>query len=109
MSSLVKNNAQVLKLLTRIRPEARKKVIHALDKETICSICECAHNTLKGNVRLSSAQKQKLSRHRKVLRRLSQQGESWRIKKKVIKQSGGFLAPLLIPVLTSILQSILTK
>ncbi|KAF4518577.1 hypothetical protein B566_EDAN015730 [Ephemera danica] len=82
MSSRVKSNEAILRILTRIKPSARKNVINELDEDAICSICEIAHNTLKGNVKLSLSQKQKLSRHRRVLRRLCQTGESWRVKKK---------------------------
>jgi hypothetical protein len=109
MSQRVKANVNVLRMLARIKPSARKDAINALDKEGVCTICECAHNTLKGNVNLSPNQKRKLARHRKILRRLCKSGESWRTKKKVIKQAGGFILPLLLPILGSLIKDILVN
>jgi hypothetical protein len=107
MSRTVKENVNLLRVLTRLPPSARARVIEQMDQSAVCSICECAQNTLKGNVKLSASQKRRLSRYRNVLRRLCKPGESWKAKKKIIKQGGGFIIPLLLPVLANIIKGLI--
>jgi hypothetical protein len=108
MSETVKRNAKLLSILCKLKPHIRKKVMGDLDKDAVCAICECARNTLKGNVPLNSSQKRKLSRHRHTLRRLAKSGDNWKCKKKVIvKQAGGFMLPLLAPILGTLLSRVI--
>lgn len=109
MASSVKNNLNILKLLTRVKPSVQRSIVHASDEGLICSICEAADNALKGNVILTARQKRKLARHRNILRSLSKRGETWRKKKKIIVQKGGFLLPLLIPVISTLVGALLSK
>lgn len=86
----------------------RKAILKAADEGLIKSLCECAHNTLKGNVRLNSKQKSKLRRHKNVLRNIIKRGENWRKKQKLLVQRGGAIIPLLLaPILSGIIGSLL--
>lgn len=96
-----------LKKLKRVSPAERKKLLKEADDGLIHCICECAHNTLNSNVPLTSAQFTRLARHKRILRRLSQSGESVKKKRKIIQQSGGFLLPLLAPILGALLGNFL--
>ncbi|KAF4524189.1 hypothetical protein B566_EDAN011022 [Ephemera danica] len=56
---------------------------------------------------VTTPQLKRLSRHKRMLRRLAKKGESWKKKKQaIVRQSGGFLLPLLAPILGTFLSSI---
>ena len=70
MSSRVHKHSVQLKMLRDASPELRKQILHHCGKDFLNCVCECVKNVLKGNVPLTSSQKQKLSRHRNKLREL---------------------------------------
>ena len=85
--------AELAPLLSRLKHSVGKKrrhIIRKLDNDLICSLSECCHNVLKGNVPLTPAQKVKLRRHKQNLRKLSTNNTSIKAKKKIL-QRGGFL------------------
>lgn len=99
MSTLIKRNAPLLKLLSKSKPHAVRAIIKDSDKSLVNSLCECALNVLEGRVKLSPTQKKKLKKHKKILRALAYHRKlSLSAKKKHI-QKGGFLGALLKPVL----------
>ena len=107
MSQRVKKDAALLRALAQVTPKERKALLKACDISRIRSVCECAYNVLRGNVRLSGEQKRKLSKHKKDLRRLVKRGESWVKKRRyLIQKGGGFLLPLL---LSAVLQTVLSQ
>lgn len=106
MSDRVKTKLQVLRALALMRPKQRKLILKAADKELIQSVCECAHNVLRGNIDIDTEKKKKLARFKSVLRRLVKSGESFKKKRKYIIQKGsGVVLPLLI---SAVLQAILS-
>jgi CHAD domain-containing protein len=112
MSAHLRRNATILKTISKATPSARKKLLKLADESLIRSICECCENTIKGRVKLSPIQKKRLLRHKRILRRLAKSGDNWKQKKKFIVQSGGFIIPLLAPVLGtlgSILANFISK
>jgi hypothetical protein len=97
----------VLKKLKRCGKKERKKILSKADNGLIECLCDCAHNTLNKNIPLTSNQFKKLSRHKKILRSLASKKVSIKKKKSVIvRQCGGFLLPLLAPILGAILQGL---
>lgn len=105
MSRVVKKNLKMLRALALMKPKEIKEVLKAADKGLIHSVCECAHNLLRGNVKIDSYKKRKLSKYKSILRRLVKKGESVKIKKKyLVQKGGGVLIPLL---LSAVLQTIL--
>ena len=106
MSSLQRN----LTKLRRIRKSSvseRKRLLKNADKDLVQCICDCAYNCINSNVPITSAQYKRLARHKQTLRKLSKKGESWKKKKKVISQSGGFILPLLAPIFASIIGNLI--
>jgi hypothetical protein len=101
MSSRIKRNAELLKLLSNAKPGVASAIIKGAPPDLITTLCECSLNVLKGNVRMSPAQKRKLARHKINLRTLAQRRCSAK-KRKQILQKGGFLGALLKPVLGTI-------
>ena len=82
--------------------------MRALDNDVLHAIHECCVNVLKGNVPLSRPQKQRLSRYKKVIRRLGSKTRLSTSGKRRLVQTGGFLGALLPPIL-GILGSLLFK
>jgi hypothetical protein len=105
--SHVRKHAALLRTIAKARPDLRRSLLEMADKELIRCICEISDNTLKGHVILSSRQKQKLSRYKKILRRIAKRGESWNQKKRIIQSGSGFIVPLLAAVLGPIISSLI--
>ena len=96
-----------VELLEYLR-NGKKKVVHAIINEAegdiINILCECAHNTLLGNVPMSKAQFCRLKRFKKHLRTLARKKVPLAKKKKIL-QTGGFLPALLgaaLPIITNL-------
>lgn len=106
MPHAITSHADVLRALSRVSPCMRKSMLKSADVGVVKAICEIADNTLKGNVKLNPKQKGKLSRHKKVLRKLARRGENWKVKKRVLIQKGGAIIPLLLPLLGGVLSSL---
>jgi hypothetical protein len=108
MSQRVKDHTSVLRRLVSCSKQKRKQILLNADAELIKTISEIALNTLNSNVELSDDQFKKLCRHKNTLRDLADKRVSVKKKKKkILRQAGGFLLPLLIPILTSVLTSAL--
>ncbi len=96
-----------LTLLSKAKKSKRRKLLIDLaDCDEIRAISECIANVLTGNVRLKSAHKKKLERHKQVLRSLISKSSSTKKKKQLLQQKGGFL-PALLPLALSAVSSIL--
>ena len=96
----------MLKALVKASPPMAKAIIKNGDKDLINTICECGHNVLKGNVRLTKPQIARLRRHKHTLRKLTKHRQSLKQKKTLLQTGGGFLSALLGPVI-GILGSVL--
>jgi hypothetical protein len=72
----------------------------------IKTICNVALNALKGDVKLSAAQKQLFKRHRHTIQALSDRSKSLSKKRHLLQQKGGaFFIPALIGGVLSLLGS----
>lgn len=95
-------------LLLKLTPKERKAILKVLDPKRVRSICECAYNLLRGNIRPCDKNKlRKLRKHKAALRRLVKRGESLVEKRRyLVQRGGGVLLPLL---LSTVLQLALNK
>lgn len=108
MSICVKRNLLLLKLLIKAPLQQKKAILCAAPEDLVAAISEIALNTLKGNISLSGRQVSVLRKKRLLIQKLSNKKISFLKKKLLVKQSGGFLAPLLsfaIPLITGLLTS----
>jgi len=106
MSQRLKDHAAVLKRLVKSSNKQRSKIILEGGDDLIKCLCECADNTIKCNVPLTSTQLKKLSRHKSIVRALACKKLSLKLKKKkILNQKGGFLLPLLIPIISAIINN----
>lgn len=99
-------NASLLQALRYLKKRERNIILRNADYSLIKCICECALNTLKGNIALNKNQKQHLRQYVNCLRKLASNQGTLTSKKKIIVQNGGFLGPLL-SVVASIITSII--
>jgi hypothetical protein len=98
MSQRLRRFAPLLNSLFKASAINRKAFLKKhCNEDFINCIAECVHNILKGNVKLSAPQKSKLSRRKKLMRKLILRKTSSKNKKKII-QSGGFLGAILGPI-----------
>ncbi len=96
----LKKHLDLLKVLARSKPRLTRTILPNLSKEEIECICECCYNVLHGNVPLSSTQKRKLFKFKKVLHGLVDRKKKIRAKRRILAQSGGgFPFALLAPIL----------
>ena len=96
MSGRAKRQVFCLQMLNRTKnTKLRKAILEYADSVLISALCECAHNILRGTVRLTPGEKVRLRKYKNQLglianRRLSIARE--------IQQTGGFLPALLAPL-----------
>lgn len=98
MSARIKRNLPLLQMMCGAKPGLIKAVLKGASPDLIHALTECSLNVLKGNVRLTQAQKKQLSRYKQSLRSLARKATSVKRRKQILQQ-GGFLGALLKPVL----------
>ena len=104
----LKTHLPLLKYLAHGKPGIVRALMRDASPELVRILCECAHNTLKGNVTLNPSQKKKLHKFKKQLRTLADKKKSVKVKKRTL-QTGGFLGTLLgvtVPAVASVLGNI---
>ena len=104
----LKKHLPLMHYLAKGKPKIKKAIIDESDGEVMKVFCECAKNTLNGNVKLTPAQFKKLKRYKTHLRQLANKNTGIKKKKKIL-QKGGFLGALLgavIPTLASVVGNI---
>ena len=112
--SLIKTYGTFLEGLTHLSNKCRKKMIQESPKEVIDCVGECCINLIKGNVRLTNAQKNQLRARKQHIRLLSSKQVPLDTQKKIINQKGGallglLLKPLIAPIIGSVLGAIIKK
>lgn len=82
--------------------KCQKQILRQLKKNKHIVNCmkEIARNIIKGSLKLTATDKRKLNKHTKLIRALAR-GRS-------VEQSGGFLN-VVLPILASLISSLLTK
>jgi len=95
--SRLRANAPAIKTLFKAKPAMAKAIIKHADKELINTLCECCLNIAKGRVPLTTSQKHKLTKHKKIVRSLAKKSTSLK-QRKLLLQRGGFLPALLGPL-----------
>lgn len=104
---LTPHHIKTFKRLCQCRDKQRKeKILKEGGPPLQHAIREVSHNILKGNVPLTAKQKTKLKKHAKEVRELAKKKTS--LKKRLsIEQKGGFLSPLLLPVLGAVASGVI--
>jgi hypothetical protein len=103
MAQRVHSHRDILRVLQRASPQLRKAILKELEPSVVSTICEICHNVLNGAVPLTPRTKTKLSKHKTILRRLSQRGEGIKSKHKFLRLRGGAVLPLLLSIILAAL------
>lgn len=105
-TSLSTKNLALLNALRFVDITQRKAILRNADETLIKCICECALNTLNGNVPITEEKKKKLRKYATILRKLSENKGTWSKKKKfLIQKGGGAFLSILLSVVGSVLAS----
>ncbi|KAI8511990.1 hypothetical protein Bbelb_110900 [Branchiostoma belcheri] len=102
MSQRLHRHADCLRVLSKANPKLRKAILSTAPNDLLKSICDCSHNVLKGNIRLTPGQRKGLSRHKNTLRQLGDKKIPLAKKRRTLIQKGGFLSLLLSPIISAI-------
>ena len=104
--SRIKRNFNYLKVLSCCNKKMRNAIIRSSSKDLVNSLCECVHNLLKGNIKLNEKEISNLTKYKNPMRKILNQ-ISFKKKKKLLVQNGGFLE-ILLPSVISGLASIIS-
>lgn len=107
--AISKKHADILRAICHLNGKQRAALLSQANSDLIRCICECAFNILRGNVPVKKREKERLRKHAPILRKLVSRNDDVKRKKKIIVQKGGFLPSLLIPIVGTVLTSLLTK
>ena len=102
MSSRVRRQAPILKVLANAHPHVCRSILKGADKDLLHCLSECAYNILQGNVHLTPNQKASLTKYKQKIRQVANKRTALKQKQKIV-QTGGFLPALLAPLLTSVI------
>ena len=102
MSDCLKRNKYFLRILAKAKPNMVKAIIKSADKDLLTTLCECAHNVVKGTVPLKPCHLKHLKRHKTQVRELAKKNTSQHRRRQIL-QRGGFLPALLAPIAASVL------
>jgi hypothetical protein len=103
MSAALIHYLPLLKLLCKVDPVTRKKLLKEADGKFITFLAECCLNTVCGNVHYTPTCKESLRKHVPVIRKLASRKLGYRPvwkKRKLLVQNGGFLPLFLAPIIT---------
>ena len=109
MSSKLKQNLPLLRILQKSKVTERKAILKSADKELLLSICEWIDNILQGNVKLKPEHLRKLKRHASILRKLQNRQLGIKKRRNILIQQGGFLPALLAPIVSGLAGTLLSN
>jgi hypothetical protein len=106
MASFLKKHKHFLQYVATCGKKQRLNCIKNADKSEVKTLCECALNVYKGNVKIPTMTVKKLQPYKNVLRAIAskkfKKSKSKQI--KLITQKGGAFLPL---ILTAVLPSLI--
>ena len=111
MSGRVKRHVLCLQMLNRTKnTKLRKAILEYADADLISALCECAHNILRGTVRLTPREKVRLRKYKDKLRLIANRRLSISRRRREIQQhGGGFLPALLAPLAITVFLPLLRQ
>ena len=101
MKSYIKHR-DFLSLLLTSKRRRRNSLLDTATREEVNSVVELIYNILRGAFDLTTKEQAKLYKHKAYLRALIKKKISASKKKEILKQRGGSLFPLLVPLLSGL-------
>jgi hypothetical protein len=99
----LRSQLHFLHVLKDAKPQAIPELLPSASDDLIKAIVECAINTFNGNHKLTKEEKSKSSKYEDNLRMLVNAKISFKSKRNLLIQEGGFIVPLLTCILTSVI------
>ena len=110
MSGRMKKQAVCLQMLIKTKnAKLREAILEHADAELIRALCECAHNILRGNVKMTPREETRLRKYQTKLRLIARKNVSVKQKRRHLQQTGGFLPALLAPLAASVVIPLLRQ
>lgn len=113
--NFTKKQLSILHALCHTNGSQRKALLRTADKPLVKCICESILNIISGTIEVNDTVKNRLKKHKKVLRKLASgkktKKSNWQKKKKIILQHGGgaFLPLVLAPLVNVIASKIFSS
>ena len=101
MSVRFERNRELLKRLKNEKSKViRQNILQSASRDFIICLVECISSILKKKVPLSPKQQNKLAKHAKILRQISNVRSEQKARQLLVQKGGAFLPLLLPPLLT---------
>lgn len=109
VAARLRKNIHLLHVLRQADRPLRNRILENADKDLVTTLAECSLNVLSSNQPISAKCKSALRKYKTVMRKLSQPHNrvSWKRKRRLLNQRGGFLGVLLSSVLGGLLSRVL--
>ena len=95
----LKKNINILKVLHDCNRVTREEILKVADQDLIDTICECMQNILKGKIKISKHLLKKMKQHQSAMEKIQSKKTEISRQKQLLIQNGGFLPPLIAPLL----------
>ena len=105
----LKSQLHFLHVLRDAKPQARRALLASVKDDLIKAFVECAINTLNGNHKLTRDEKSKFHKYKNRLRALVNPKVSFKSKRKLLIQKGGFIVPLLTSILSGVIGALINN
>ena len=109
VSNRLQSQLHVLHVLKDAKPQVSRTLLESADDELIKAIVECSINTLNGNHKVTKDEKSKLKKFKNGMRALIYPKISYKSKRQLLVQNGGFIIPLLASVLSGVIGSLINN
>lgn len=103
----LKKHAKVICLLAKAKPKAIRNIISSADKDLIKTVNACSYNVLKGNVKITPAQKRRLRQYRESLRTLALKKTPLKTSRALLMKGSGLVTALLGTIAPLLLKTVL--
>ena len=108
MSNCLIDNLPFLKLLQQTESEdQRQSLLETATPSQIRSLSEICNHVLKGHCKLDKESRKKLSKNKKLLRKLANPSKTFKTKRRYLSQRGGGVFTILLPTLISTIAGLL--
>ena len=105
----LKRHKDLLKALPLLNTKQLKSVIRHSNKDFVTCLCEVVLNVLRGKIKLKPEELKKLKRCRASLYKLAKKRTSFKKRKQILEQKGGFIFSAILPALLTTVASLITR
>lgn len=95
--------------LSKSRGKQLNRIIDNIGYDVTKIICDTCGGILNGDISIKSDTKAKLGEYKQILRKLGDNSIDLKRRRNILNQKGSGFLPILLPIITSLLGSILNK